>query len=52
MIIAELDRQVTYAGVEYEVVNALDNDLLLVVRKDDLTDGKFPLQTYIVPESK
>jgi hypothetical protein len=46
----DVDRQYTYLGVEYQVVQALDNDLLLVVNKEDLNSGKYPLQTFVIPE--
>ncbi|MEI2341622.1 hypothetical protein [Priestia megaterium] len=46
----EVDRTSEYQGIEYRVVEVLDNDLLLVVVKADLENGKFPLQTFIVPD--
>lgn len=45
-----LDRQCTVNGIEYEVVQVLDNDLLLIVERDKFLNGIFPLQTFIVKD--
>ncbi|AAP24505.1 MULTISPECIES: hypothetical protein [Bacillus] len=50
MHLFEVDRECTYKSVDYKVISVLDNDLLLVVPKEDLANEKFPLQTYVIPE--
>lgn len=50
MRLFEVDRECTYKSVDYKVISALENDLLLVVSKEDLENENFPLQTYIIPE--
>lgn len=50
MINYQLDLEYTYKDIHYRVVQVLDNDLLLVVEKKDLDDGKYPLETVIIPK--
>ena len=45
-----VDKVSVYNGIEYRVVYILDNDLLLVVNKDDLEKGKYPLETLVIPD--
>lgn len=45
-----IDRTVEYKGVLYRVVSVLENDFLAVVKKDDLEQGNFPLQIYVLPD--
>lgn len=44
-----LDRQITYKGVVYQIVEILRSDMLLVVNKEEFDNKQFPLQTYIIP---
>lgn len=44
-----LDRQVNYNGIEYQIVEILNSDMLLVVKKEDFNNKIFPLVTYIIP---
>lgn len=47
----ELNRsKVTFLGIDYEVVQVLENDLLLVVKSEDLQKGDFPIQTYVIAD--
>lgn len=43
-------RNVNYLGVEYRVVQVLDNELLLVVKESDYQNGGYPLQTYVIED--
>lgn len=44
-----LDRQVSYKGIVYQIVEILNSEMLLVVIKDDFDNEVFPLQTYVIP---
>jgi hypothetical protein len=46
----QLDRTVEYKGEQYRVVEALENYLLLVVKKSDIDEEKFPLRTVVIPD--
>lgn len=50
IITMNLNRKINYLGVEYTVVQPLDNELVLVVKDEDLQKGSFPLQTYVIPD--
>jgi hypothetical protein len=45
-----LNRQVNFQGIQYEVIEVLENDLLLVVPKEDLLNNKFPLTPVVIPD--
>lgn len=44
-----LEREVEYLGEFFKVVEELNSDLLLVVKKEEHQKGVFPLQTYVIP---
>ncbi|MBT2603723.1 hypothetical protein J7E55_11920 [Bacillus sp. ISL-53] len=46
----QTDRVAVYQGIEYKVINVLDNDLLLVVSITDYDNQQYPLQTFIIPD--
>lgn len=47
----KLDRECVYEEVEYVVVDVLQNDLLLVVSKENWNSKKFPLITSVIPDA-
>ncbi|MEK4565181.1 hypothetical protein MKX54_10955 [Alkalihalobacillus sp. FSL R5-0424] len=49
MVYSTLDLEISYEGVMYKVVEQLASDYSLVVKKEDMEAGKFPIQTYIIP---
>lgn len=44
-----LDREVEYKGIQYKVVEVLNSDMFLVVKKEDYINEIYPIQTYIIP---
>lgn len=44
-----IDRIETHGGQEYRIVEILNSDLLLVVKKDEFDAGVYPMQTYVIP---
>lgn len=44
-----LERETTYKGIEYKIVEVLNSETLLVVQKDEYNSDSFPLQCYIIP---
>lgn len=40
---------VSYKGIDYRVVEILDNFLLLVVPQNDINEKKFPLKPVVIP---
>lgn len=44
-----LDRSINYNGIDFQIVEVLNSETLLVVKKEDFNSGQFPLQTYIIP---
>lgn len=46
----DVDRVCAFNDVEYRVVKILDNNLLLVVNKEDLENQLYPLQTVVIPD--
>lgn len=44
-----LDRVTNYGGQDYKIVEVLESDLLLVVKKEEFDTGVFPIQTYVIP---
>lgn len=48
----ELNKEVTYNGVDYTVIQLLENELLLVVVKSDYESRKYPISTYVVPDEQ
>lgn len=44
-----LDRYTNYRGIDYKIVEVLNSEMLLVVKKEDFDKGIFPIQTYILP---
>lgn len=44
------NRSTEYKGIVYKVVSVLENDLLLVVKKDDFEKKVFPMQTFLIPD--
>lgn len=49
VVYSTLDLEISYEGVMYKVVEQLASDYSLVVKKEDMEAGKFPIQTYIIP---
>ena len=49
MVDLTLDREITYNGIRYKIVEILRSDYLLVILKDDFDKGEFPLQTFLIP---
>lgn len=45
-----LDRFVEFENQTYQVVDLLENDLLLVVLKNDFDQQKFPFTPVIIPD--
>lgn len=45
-----IDRECEFQGISYRIVEVLDSNFLLVVKKIDFDNQQFPLQTYIIPE--
>jgi len=44
-----IERETEYLGTFYRVVEVLNSDMLLVVKKEDYDNKKYPLQTYVIP---
>lgn len=45
-----IDRQCTYNGVLYRVLQVLDNDLLLVIPEES-SESSYPLQPVVIPDT-
>lgn len=44
-----IDRTIDYKECTYQIVEVLNSEMVLVVKKDEFDKGNFPLQTYIIP---
>lgn len=47
-----VDRECTFKGITYKVIEVLDNNLLLVVNKADIDNNEFPLKTFVIPDNQ
>lgn len=47
-----MSRVCVHQGIEYRVLDVLDNDLLLCVTKEDFDQKKFPLTTVVLPDDR
>ena len=46
-----LDLKCNVDGVQYKVIDTLENELLLCVKESDLEKGTFPIPTYVIPNT-
>jgi len=49
MLDLTLDRTIEYNGSVFRIVEILQSATLLVIKEEDYQNGKFPLQTYLIP---
>lgn len=47
-----IDRVVIYKNIEYQVVESLNSNHLLVIEKKEFETGIYPMNTCIIPEVK
>lgn len=45
-----LDLEITYKGVQYRIIEKLASETLLVIKKDDFDNNRFPVETYVIPD--
>ena len=46
-----MDRECTYKDITYKVLDEMSSGFLLVVEKEKLDEGVFPLETFVIPEN-
>lgn len=44
-----IERTISYKGVDYQIIEVLRSETLLVVEKDKFDSGEYPMQTFIIP---
>lgn len=44
-----IDRTIKYGTIDYKIVEILNSEMLLVVKKEEFDKKIFPLQTYVIP---
>ncbi|AIW03361.1 hypothetical protein CPT_Mater204 [Bacillus phage Mater] len=44
-----IDREIEFCDDMYRIVEFLNSNMLLVVKKEDFDNQNFPIQTYIIP---
>lgn len=46
-----MDRECTYKNITYKVLEEMSSGFLLVVEKERLDKGVFPIEVFVIPES-
>lgn len=47
----ETDITLTYNGIDYKVIDNSDSGLIIVAKKEDVDNKKYPLELFAIPDA-